>query len=252
MVYPIARFCFPFIRYLLVKRVVGYENIPKKGPFIIVANHQSHLDGFLLASYVIQRTNQKIHFFAKQEFTGYFGEFIEKNVYKKWAGCLLIEREGIEGMGMGRIGMKRERQKFSRKRHRGSQAIEQASALLDKGGIVGIFPEGTRTYDGSLLEGKTGVVRVILGTHKTGTHKKIPIVPVGIRGADTMLPRSKAMPRIWKSRASIQFGKPFYINYYINLIKRKERNKINKRLLHNAVRFIMNKIAKEAGKRYGY
>ena len=95
MPYPIAKFFFPVLHILFVKEVRGLENIPKKGPFILAANHQSHLDGLLLASFIIQQTNQYIHFLAKREFTGYFGKTIEHIMYKQWGRCLFVEKASI-------------------------------------------------------------------------------------------------------------------------------------------------------------
>ena len=218
MVYPISKLFFRIIRFLLIKNVEGLENIPEDGPFIVAANHQSHLDGFLIAAYVIQIRDQKIHFFAKQEFTSYFGAFIENLLYKKWADCIFVEKEGTK--------------------QRGLKAIKQASILLGKGELVGIFPEGTRTKTGSLQEGRTGIVRVLFNTKKD-----IPIVPVGINDAHQMLPREKMIPRIWRARASIKFGKPFSL-------KNLKKQKVTKRMLRKTTTFIMKKIAKEAGKKY--
>ncbi len=220
MVYRIAKFFTPFFQTLFVKKGTGLENIPKKGPFILAANHQCHLDGIILGMYVVQRTNQKIHFLAKKEFTGYFGKKIEQLVYANWAAVLFVEKEGTKG--------------------KGQKAIAIASKVLDKGEIIGIFPEGTRTYDGSLLEGRTGIVRIIFGAKK-----EIPIVPVGIRDAWKMLPRNKIIPRLWKARMSIKIGKPFYIT-------KLKKKKVTKKLLRTATTLIMKKIAKEVNISYGY
>lgn len=218
MVYPFSKLFFFIIQKLFVKEVRGLQNIPKKGPFIIAANHQSHLDGFLLTTYVVQKTNQKIHFLAKQEFTSYFGTFIENIVYKRWAGVLFVGR--------------------ARTKNKGAVAIEQAATHLEANKIVGIFPEGKRTYDGSLLEGRTGIARILLATGKN-----VPIIPVGIRNANIMLPRNKMMPRLWKARASITFGKAFYLPSF-------KKRAITKKLLRNATTMVMKKIAQEAGLRY--
>jgi 1-acyl-sn-glycerol-3-phosphate acyltransferase len=222
MVYPFTKLFFPLFHPLFVKKVTGLENIPKKGPFIIAANHQSHIDGFLIGSYVIQKTNKKIHFLAKKEFTSYFGQLFENIVYKKWVSVLFVEKEGT--------------------RHRGKIALLQASGLLDFGEIVGVFPEGSRTYDGSLQEGRTGVVRIVLGTKK---YKRIPIIPIGIRNAHVMLPRGCMVPRFWKTRVSLSFGKPFYVDTY-------RKKKMTKKMLRDATTVVMNKISHCAGLPYDH
>ncbi len=218
MVYYFTKSFFPLLRPLFVRSCTGVEHIPKKGPFIIASNHQSHIDGLLIGSYVVQKTNTKIHFLAKKEFTSYFGRTAEKYLYEKWASVLFVEQEGTK--------------------KRGQRALQQASALLDTGEIVGVFPEGKRTYDGSLLEGRTGVIRIVLGTKK-----RIPIIPVGIKNADIMLPRNIMVPRIWKARAVISFGKPFYLTSYKN-------KPVTKKLLRDATTFVMKKIATQARRPY--
>ncbi len=222
MVYHFTKYFFPLLRPLFVRSCTGVEHIPKKGPFIIAANHQSHIDGLLIGSYVVQKTNTKIHFLAKKEFTTYFGRTVEKYLYEKWASVLFVEEEGAK--------------------KRGQRALQQASALLDAREIVGVFPEGKRTYDGSLLEGRTGIVRIVLGTKKVS---KIPIIPVGIKNADVMLPRNIMVPRIWKTRATISFGKPFYLTLYKN-------KPVTKKLLRGATTFVMKKIAQQARRLYSY
>src|SRR3989338_4941764 len=137
MVYSFTKLFFPFLRPLFVRSCTGLEHIPKKGPFIIASNHQSHIDGLLIGSYVVQKTNKQIHFLAKKEFTSYFGRTVEKILYQKWASVLFVEEEGT--------------------RHRGKIALLQSSGILDMDEIVGLFPEGKRTHDGSLLEGRTGI-----------------------------------------------------------------------------------------------
>ncbi len=222
MVYRFTKLFFPLLRPLFVKNVTGLENIPKNTPFIIAANHQCHIDGLLIGSYVVQKTNKKIHFLAKKEFTSYFGKTIERVLYKQWASVLFVEEEGTK--------------------KRGKHALRQASALLDAGEIVGIFPEGKRTYDSSLLEGRTGIVRIILKTKK---QKKIPIIPVGVKNANVMLPRNCMIPRLWKVRVSLSFGKPFYLTSYKN-------KPVNKKMLRNATTTIMKRISYYAGVPYDY
>ncbi|MBI5002765.1 1-acyl-sn-glycerol-3-phosphate acyltransferase [Candidatus Woesearchaeota archaeon] len=227
MVYPLAKLFFPLLRSLFVRNCTGLEHIPKKGPFIIASNHQSHIDGLLIGSSVVEKTNKKIHFLAKKEFTSYFGSAVERIIYEKWASVLFVEEEGTK--------------------KRGQHALQQASALLDAGELVGIFPEGKRTYDGSLLEGRTGIVRIVLGAKKA---KTIPIIPVGIQNADLMLPRNMMIPRIWKARAVLSFGKPFYLTAYQKKFMTKKT--ATKKMLRAATTLVMKKIAQLARRSYSY
>lgn len=214
MIYPIIRLFMSIILFIFVKDVYGLNNLPKKGPYIIASNHQSHLDGFLLASYIIRQTNQKVHFLAKKEFISYFGKTIEYLIYKNWAATIEVEKIGTK--------------------NKGKKAIKQSIILLKEGEIIGIFPEGKRTYDGSVLEGRTGIVRILQKAN-------VPIIPIGINGAYILLPRNKIIPRIWRSRITIKIGKPFYIT---------KLKKITKNSLRTSTTLIMKKIAKEAGVKY--
>jgi 1-acyl-sn-glycerol-3-phosphate acyltransferase len=83
-------------------------------------------------------------------------------------------------------------------------AYRVAKSILDKGGVVAILPEGTRSYDGVLSDPKPGVS--LLAT-RTGT----PVLPVGISGTDRLIGREQLLPRIG-SRIILRVGRPFQLN----------------------------------------
>jgi 1-acyl-sn-glycerol-3-phosphate acyltransferase len=159
---PILGVCFRV-------KVEGRENIPRRGPVILASNHRSFLDSIFLPL-VLRR---RITFVAKAE---YFDD-PKTAWFFRAVGQIPIRREG---------GSASER------------ALESATDVLRAGGVFGIYPEGTRTRDGYLHRGHTGVARLSL---RTGT----PIVPVGLIGTDEVQPVDRRMPRLFR-RVTVRFG----------------------------------------------
>lgn len=114
----------------MIKQIKGVENIPNKAPFIIVANHEYHIDVLYIIYPILKKLNKKVHFISNPRLW-----FLGETICRKWAGCIPL---------------------FSSR-----QAYQEAKEKIESGGIVGIFPEGTaqRTKDP-----KTGAVRLALGT----------------------------------------------------------------------------------------
>src|SRR6185436_15542065 len=80
------------------------------------------------------------------------------------------------------------------------RALASATDVLQKGGVFGIYPEGTRTRDGLLHRGHTGVARLSL-------QNNVPIVPVGLIGTDNVQPVDRRMPNLFQ-HVTIRFGEP--------------------------------------------
>lgn len=173
MVYPTAKYLLLPIFRLFVKEVEGIDNLPRKGPFIIAANHSSFLDPLVLAGVVIPVVDQKIHFFAKP--VGIWKLFTDY-ISISWAGCIPVEKT----------------------RHFHKKSLNAATGVLKAEGVVGIFPEGTRNF-GVLLKGHKGVA--VLAA------EGFPIVPIGITGAHETWPKNKTFPRL-KRIIKIRIGKP--------------------------------------------
>ncbi len=161
---PILRVCFRV-------KVEGRENLPSHGPVILASNHRSFLDSIFLPL-VLRR---RVTFVAKAE---YFDD-PKTAWFFRGVGQIPIRREG---------GSASER------------ALASATEVLRDGGVFGIYPEGTRTRDGFLHRGHTGVARLSL---RTGT----AIVPVGLIGTDEVQPVDTRMPRLFR-RVTIRFGEP--------------------------------------------
>ena len=159
----------PIIRVCFRVKVEGRENLPARGPVILASNHRSFLDSIFLPA-VLRR---RVTFVAKAE---YFDD-PKTAWFFRGVGQIPIRREG---------GSASER------------ALASATEVLQGGGVFGIYPEGTRTRDGFLHRGHTGVARLSL---RTGT----AVVPVGMIGTDDVQPVDKRMPRLFRP-VTIRFG----------------------------------------------
>jgi 1-acyl-sn-glycerol-3-phosphate acyltransferase len=161
---PILGVCFRV-------KVEGREHVPKRGPVILAANHRSFLDSIFLPL-VLRR---RVTFVAKAE---YFDD----------------PRTAWFFRGVGQIPIRREGGSAS------ERALGAATDVLRAGRVFAIYPEGTRTRDGYLHRGHTGVARLSL---RTGT----PIVPVGLVGTDEVQPVDRRMPRLFRP-VVVRFGEP--------------------------------------------
>lgn len=167
---PILRVCYRI-------RVDGKSNVPTTGPLILASNHRSFLDSIFLPLLLRRR----VTFVAKAE---YFDS-------KKTAWFF---------RGVGQIPIRREGGSAS------ERALASATEVLEKGGVFGIYPEGTRTRDGYTHRGHTGVARLALRTGAT-------IVPVGLVGTDECQPTDRKLPRLFRT-VQVRFGTPIRPDRY--------------------------------------
>ncbi len=200
MAYPLTRiFLFPILKFF-IKDIKGVKNLPKKGPFIIAANHQSDIDGPVMFYILFSKLKRKAHFYTLNERIGNpFFTFIFVKVYE----C--IKTNGSLKTGLDAI---------------------------KNGGIVGLFPEGQRTWTGEIQKVKrTGLGALALIS-------KVPVVPVGIRGAYELWPRQRLVFRL-KKVIQLNIGEPMRFN-----------KKLNKKNASYVVKTVMKKIARLAGQEY--
>jgi len=152
----------------------GYENIPKKGPIIVVANHVSYLDPPALAV----GCRRELSFMAKEELFKYpvLGTVI------KMLSAFPVDRKKID-----------------------IRAFRMSLRFLKQGKAVALFPEGTRQRLGhkNLGELHTGAAYLAL---KAG----VPLIPVGISGTDRVMPDGKHLPRL--SKIFVNIGKPINLD----------------------------------------
>ncbi|HET9516252.1 MAG TPA: lysophospholipid acyltransferase family protein [Actinoplanes sp.] len=157
--------------------VEGLENIPATGGAILAGNHLSVADELFLGMLVPRH----ISFWAKAEYftgTGVRG-FITRQVMGG-LGAIRVERAG------GRAAL---------------SAFDGAIPVLQGGGLVAIYPEGTRSPDGRLYRGRTGAARLAVAAG-------VPIIPVGVTGTDKVQPIGARMPRPGTGPVTVRFGKP--------------------------------------------
>ena len=176
MVYLISRLILrPLFLLVFRPHVVGRENVPATGPFIIASNHLSFIDSMAIPL----MSPRRVGYLAKAEY--FTGSGIRGWFTKTWftaLGALPVERQT----------------------HRAAQeALDTAMTVLRAGGGFGIYPEGTRSRDGRLARGKTGVAWLALTADCS-------VVPVGITGTDRIQPVGTRWPR--PHRFSVTFGKP--------------------------------------------
>jgi 1-acyl-sn-glycerol-3-phosphate acyltransferase len=162
----------------------GLENIPETGPAILASNHLSFSDSFFLPLVVPRR----ITFLAKEEYftgTGLKGRFS--------AGFF---------RGVGQIPVNRSGGSAS------DNALEAGLAVLRRGELFGIYPEGTRSPDGRLYRGRTGVARLAL---KAG----VPVLPVAMVDTHLVQPPGRVLPKI--ARIGVKIGAPLDFSRYAGL-----------------------------------
>ena len=204
----------PFIK-LFIKKVDGQENILKGKPFIVASNHSSYIDDFVVPSILMPILNKEIHFYVN---SSYFNNYFSRK-FLEWYGNIPIDT--VKGKNYKQVNKK---------------AFQIALKYLGKNDIVAIFPEGTRSIDGRLCKGKTGIARLALKS-------KVPVLPIGIIGSYKILPKGKFLPRF--RRCNINIGKPLYFKEYYN-------KNINDRILERTTRKIMKEIAKLTNQEYNH
>lgn len=170
--YEVAKLMTAPARRLLVRlRVEGVEHLPGDGPAILAANHLSFFDSVLLMFALPRR----VCMLGKAEYTD--------RLLTRWLFC-----------GAGMIPVRRQRMGDA------THALEEVSEVLADGHVVGLFPEGTRSRDGLLHRGHTGVAHLALTTGA-------PIVPVGLEGTDAILPSGSRFVRPFRT-ATVRLGPP--------------------------------------------
>src|SRR5258707_12589372 len=163
----------------------GTENVPREGPAIIASNHLSFSDHFF-APLPLPR---KVVFLAKSEyFTGRGLKGLISRAFFSGVGQIPVDRSGGEAS---------------------ERALRTGLRVLAHGDLLGIYPEGTRTPDGRLYRGKTGVARLAL-------EAKAPVIPCAMIGGFEFQPPGKITPRL-RIRPGVRFGKPLEFSRYYGL-----------------------------------
>ena len=165
----------PFLHVLWRPEVTGLENIPETGGALLASNHLSILDSIFLPLVV----SRPVTFAAKSEyFTGTRMVDRVTAMYMRATNQLSVDRAGA----------------------RAAQAmLEAALERVNGGALFGIYPEGTRSPDGRLYRGRTGIGWLAL-------HSGVPVIPVAMIGTDRVLPPGRTVPKLY--RIQVKIGSP--------------------------------------------
>lgn len=155
-------------------KVEGLEHLPDSGPVLVICNHCSNADGMLLMAFVVPAMKRPMGWLGKEEAL-------------RWP---------LFGWGMRQNGV------FGVRRGAGDlEAFKLAKKVLDDGGVLTIFPEGTRSPTGALQEAREGATVLAV---RSGA----PILPVAIVGSHRYWPKGKLLPRP-RRRMTVRVGETF-------------------------------------------
>ena len=165
----------PVARGLFRAKIVGRRNVPKKGPVLLASNHLSFIDSVVITLFA----PRPVSFLAKDSyFTGKgFKGFLSRTFFTS-IGAIPVKR------GAGQAAQ---------------DALDAGLSLLHGGEAFAVYPEGTRSRDGRLYRGKTGVAWLALNAG-------VPVIPVALKGTDKVQPIGSNGIR--PAKVSIEFGAP--------------------------------------------
>jgi len=171
----------PVLRLIFRPRVQGGEHVPDHGPVILAGNHLTFIDSMVLPLVC----DRQVFFIGKDEYVTGKGL---KGRLMAWfftgVGMIPVDRDGGRG---------------------GVAALMTGRRVLEEGKIFGIYPEGTRSPDGRLYRGRTGIARLTL---MTGA----PVVPFAMIGTDKLQPGGRGLPR--PGRVTVRFGEAMEFSRY--------------------------------------
>jgi len=165
----------PLLRTIWRPRVTGRERVPTTGGVLLASNHLSFVDSVVIPSVA----PRPVRFLAKSDYftgTGLRGRLM---------------RAFFEGLGMLPVDRDDPQSALS--------SLDTALEVLRRGEAFGVYPEGTRSRDGRLYRGRTGVAHLALTAG-------VPVVPVGLRGTERLQPVGSNLPRL--VRVEVTFGEP--------------------------------------------
>lgn len=200
----------PLLRLIFRPWVRGMENIPSTGAAILASNHLSFSDSIFLPL----QSRRGVVFLAKSEyFTGKGVKGALTRWFFKATGQLPIDRSGGKAS---------------------EASLNTGLSVLSQGLVLGIYPEGTRSPDGKLYRGRTGIARMAL-------ESKVPVIPVAMIDTEKVQPIGKRLPRI--RRIGIVVGQPLDFSRFDGM----EGDRI---VLRAVTDEIMYELAKLSGQEY--
>ena len=183
----------PILRGMWRIHATGVHHVPEKGPAILASNHLSYTDHYFLPAVV----PRQIFFISKAQ---HFDVPVQRWLFEQWGVIPLKRGEGD------------------------NEAFARSLEILGEGKLFGIYPEGTRSTDGKLHKGRTGVARLALMA-------KVPVIPVGMIGTDKVLPKGKNVPTFHK--VTVHVGAPMTFEPFYGMENdRKACREITDRVMH--------------------
>ena len=165
----------PALKLIWRPTVRGIEHLPRTGGVILASNHLSFVDSVVIPSVV----PRKVVFLAKSDyFTGTGLKGVASRVWFEGLGMLPVDRDDTRAA---------------------IASLDIALDVLGRGEAFGIYPEGTRSRDGRIYRGRTGVAHLALTSGA-------PVVPVGLSGTEHLQPVGSTLPRL--ARVTVRFGAP--------------------------------------------
>jgi 1-acyl-sn-glycerol-3-phosphate acyltransferase len=176
VLYPFARAVFPpVVKAIWRPKVTGLQYIPKQGGVLLAANHLSFFDSIVIPVLVPRR----VVFLAKEDYFVQPGTLgAAQRIWMESMGAMPVDRDDPQAA----VG-----------------SLEIAQQVLERGEVFVIYPEGTRSRDGRLYRGRTGVAHLALAAG-------VPVVPVGIQGTQNLQPVGASIPRL--AKVTVTFGPP--------------------------------------------
>ena len=196
----------PLLKSTFRPWVTGLDNIPKTGAVILASNHLSFIDSVFLPLVI----DRNVAFLAKSDyFTGKGMRGWATKMFFKATGMLPIDRSGGKAS---------------------EASLNTGLRRLAGGDVLGIYPEGTRSPDGKMYRGRTGVARMILEGH-------VPVVPVAMIDTEKVMPIGSRIPKV--RRIGVVIGEPLDFSRFEGL----EGDRFILRSITDEIMYELNKLS---------
>lgn len=174
----------PLVKAIFRPWIVGRDNVPAAGPAILASNHLSFADSIFLPLLL----DRPMSFLAKSDyFTGRGLKGWATRVFMKGTGQIPIDRSGGKAS---------------------EASLNTGLQILGRGDLLGIYPEGTRSPDGRLYRGRTGLARMAL-------EARVPVIPVVMVDTDVVMPVGQSIPDV--GRVGVLIGEPLDFSRYAGM-----------------------------------
>jgi 1-acyl-sn-glycerol-3-phosphate acyltransferase len=190
---------------ILRLRFEGGRSLPREGPLIVAANHASSADPVLIGAFLNAKLGRPVNWLGKRELV----EFPLTGWAFRIAGIHPVDRDAAD-----------------------LDAFRTAMRILEAGQVLAVFPEGTRSRDGTLQQVREGVGMLAL---RSGA----PVLPVAVIDSDLAWPRGRLLPKFGK-RVTVRYGTPFHVGDELDAAGTKRRGR---QATEAATRSIMARIA---------